>query len=233
VTAPFTGIPFVMGSIRGERSWNFDIKADSRLLSPTFPHEWVAGENQSICQRGDYFITLGEATQIARKSGLIPAEAYVTDMVITSDVLITWTPKVSKFLRLFRVSTERTTRISLDEGRKALLDWRDNDADCDYARCSCGFYAYLNGVNEYHMMGQLMSMALTGRIRVTGIVEGYGETFIGTRGFRAKKAKIVALYAGSETARQLLARQYPDVPIYRSLLAMRAEYPPTKVDEVG
>lgn len=52
-----------------------------------------------------------------------------------------------------------------------------------YDSCSCGFYAYSsNQSNEYYQDG-----------RVLAIVEGYGETMIGTLGFRSRKAKILAL----------------------------------------
>jgi hypothetical protein len=57
----------------------------------------------------------------------------------------------------------------------------------DFADCTCGFYAYLNGVNDYIGTG-----------RVIGVVEGYGETLIGRRGFRSKKGKILALAPSPE-----------------------------------
>lgn len=46
--------------------------------------------------------------------------------------------------------------------------------------CSCGFYAYHDG-----------SVYPTGQ--VTGVIEGYGKTTVGTKGFRCEKARIVAL----------------------------------------
>lgn len=48
--------------------------------------------------------------------------------------------------------------------------------------CSCGFYAYWDGSDDYSGYG-----------KVSGVIEAYGKTVVGTRGFRAKKAKIVAL----------------------------------------
>lgn len=50
------------------------------------------------------------------------------------------------------------------------------------ADCSHGFYAYYDGSNDYKADS-----------RISAVVEGYGETLIGTRGFRSEKAKIVAL----------------------------------------
>lgn len=52
--------------------------------------------------------------------------------------------------------------------------------------CRCGFYAYCNGGNDYHR--QTM-----GAITVQGIVEGYGLVTVGTRGFRASKARLAAI----------------------------------------
>lgn len=54
----------------------------------------------------------------------------------------------------------------------------------DMSTCSCGYHAYYDGSNDYHKPGET----------VTAVVEGYGETVIGTRGFRAAKAKILALH---------------------------------------
>lgn len=48
--------------------------------------------------------------------------------------------------------------------------------------CTCGFYAYFDGGNDYAKQG-----------RVTGIIEGTGCLTVGDRGFRAEKARLVAL----------------------------------------
>jgi hypothetical protein len=50
-----------------------------------------------------------------------------------------------------------------------------------YAACSCGFYAYFDRDILSYNDG------------VTGLVEGYGQTVIGTSGFRACRARIIAL----------------------------------------
>lgn len=49
--------------------------------------------------------------------------------------------------------------------------------------CTCGFYAYHSGLNEYD--GSPNSVA--------AVVEGYGHMVVGDRGFRAGKARILAL----------------------------------------
>ncbi len=51
-------------------------------------------------------------------------------------------------------------------------------------KCSCGFYAYHQGVSNY---------GFTGGPKVHGIIEGYGRVILGSKGFRAEKARIIAL----------------------------------------
>lgn len=66
------------------------------------------------------------------------------------------------------------------------------------ADCGCGFYGYYDGSNDYRS-----------EVRVSAVVEGYGEVVVGTRGFRASKARIVALCVkpGEET-REVQVPQY-------------------------
>jgi len=88
--------------------------------------------------------------------------------------------------------------------------------------CAHGFYGYYEGSNDYYEAG-----------RVMGVVEGYGETVIGSRGFRAAKARIVALHIPADVSvprRRLLARNYPELPTFDSFDAMVAEFPP---DDAG
>lgn len=66
----------------------------------------------------------------------------------------------------------------------------DNTAECygsggkchsgGIEHCSHGFYAYHDGSDDFHQHGM-----------VTGVIEGYGEVVIGSKGFRASKGRIV------------------------------------------
>lgn len=60
-------------------------------------------------------------------------------------------------------------------------------APCDGGdpACGCGFWAYHDGVTG--------SESAPGPSMVLGVVEGHGKTTVGTKGFRAQKARIVAL----------------------------------------
>lgn len=89
------------------------------------------------------------------------------------------------------------------------------------ADCTCGFYAYFDGGNDY-------GSART----ITGVVEGYGTVTVGSRGFRAAKARIVAIVADYARA-DLVAANYPDVPVYPTLELALAKHPLTKPEDVG
>lgn len=93
--------------------------------------------------------------------------------------------------------------------------------------CSCGFYAYYEGFNEYAKPE-----------RVTGIIEGYGETQIGTRGFKSAKARIVALCVPDDSADIQRIGKTPfarvrdnygqHVAIFSDYAQMAAEFPTTQ-----
>lgn len=84
--------------------------------------------------------------------------------------------------------------------------------------CACGFYGYYDGSNDYHDKG-----------RVSGVIEAYGDVLIGTRGFRAAKARIVALRIPKsvpDRVAALVRRNYAGVPFFPTFSAMVAEFPP-------
>jgi len=84
--------------------------------------------------------------------------------------------------------------------------------------CQCGFYGYYDGSNDYYKPGF-----------VSAVVEGYGETLIGSRGFRASKARIVALRIPKHVPvplATLIARNYPSIPLFDKFSRMVAEFPP-------
>lgn len=62
--------------------------------------------------------------------------------------------------------------------------------------CTCGYYAYFDReANPYHKDGNML-----------GLVEGFGNVTVGSRGFRAEKAKLVALIDESATPLALIKR---------------------------
>jgi hypothetical protein len=54
--------------------------------------------------------------------------------------------------------------------------------------CACGFYAYHD-----NLVVAYGGVTISGGPRVTGVIEGYGRVIVGPSGFRASKARIVAL----------------------------------------
>lgn len=54
-------------------------------------------------------------------------------------------------------------------------------------RCGCGFYAYWDVASLGH------NQSSSSGLPVIGIVEGFGRTLLGSRGFRCQRAKIIAL----------------------------------------
>lgn len=98
------------------------------------------------------------------------------------------------------------------------------------ASCSCGFYAYYEGFNDY-----------AEPTRITGVIEGYGETQIGTRGFKSAKARIVALYVPDDSADLKRIGKTPfsmvrdnygkHLPIFDDYSQMSAEFPTTRPED--
>lgn len=86
--------------------------------------------------------------------------------------------------------------------------------------CGHGFYAFYEGSNDY------------GRpARVSGVIQGYGKTVIGSRGFRCMKARILAITFGDEVSEQQRAKvtaNYPGSPVFDSFDEMVAAYPPDR-----
>jgi hypothetical protein len=94
-------------------------------------------------------------------------------------------------------------------------------------KCSCGFYAYSNGVNEYTEYG------------LTGVIQGYGQTQLGTRGFKSQKARVLALHIPTRREKKSgkrvvsskwdhydrLRQNYPDVVMFEKYADMLAAFP--------
>lgn len=94
--------------------------------------------------------------------------------------------------------------------------------------CTCGFYAFW----------QPEPAPVYAQFPVAGVIEGYGRTVIGNRGFRCQKARIVALHvpladdADCETSTLVsevearLSDRYV-VPVYATMRLMLLQHSPT------
>lgn len=110
--------------------------------------------------------------------------------------------------------------LSDEEYRWLKDEWKRNHT---MDECEHGYYAYFDGNESGYRNGPT----------VTGVIEGYGEVVIGTKGFRAAKAKILALCVApfdgmwnlDDFFVERLKANYPGVPLFRSEMAMRQEFP--------
>lgn len=105
----------------------------------------------------------------------------------------------------------------------------------DMADCTCGFYAFNERSSDYDYNAQ-----------VIGVVEQYGDVYLGTKGSRATRARPLALcmpaksrrllkparmytreYQEPLTAvqRRLVEQNYPGVAISRTIGAMLRDFP--------
>lgn len=77
-------------------------------------------------------------------------------------------------------------------------------------RCQCGYYAYFTEAsNPYHVERQGV---------IEGIVEGYGLVTVGTKGFRAQRARIVALVVPPEdfmAPMEWVKGNYPEAEVFQ------------------
>lgn len=103
--------------------------------------------------------------------------------------------------------------------------------------CECGFYALhaipeMNGSSE-RSIWEIDSRSSGGRHGlILGVAEGYGRVLIGTKGWRARFGRILALYVApwaDDIARPVneVAARYR-VPLYRSLEGMASEWGPDR-----
>lgn len=98
-----------------------------------------------------------------------------------------------------------------DDGHTEVIDFGAHLPDC-----ACGFYGYYDGSNDYRSSGAT----------ITAVVEGYGSTVIGSRGFRCSKARIVALHIPDDVKRSgVVARNYAEIPLFDSFLRMVQAFP--------
>jgi hypothetical protein len=127
-------------------------------------------------------------------------------------------------------------------GRRGMLGWKSSRAPhprgSPAAGCECGFYALhsLPELNEEpgRSIWEIDADTSGGRHGlVLGVVEGYGRALIGTAGWRARFGRVLALFRGV-VAPDLHRGRLDDiavryqVPLYRNLPAMAAEWGPDR-----
>lgn len=205
----YSGRPFIMGTLRGSRS--FGVTPTGHLTGVVFRRVWYPGTNHADCR-----VEVGwEIPGRGIADTLTPVNSPPAEG--GSPWRLGWE---------WSIGTERGFITS-----KPKPLWQDFDAPGhDIADCNCGFYGFFNGSLDY-----------ADDHRASGIVEGFGMVNVGTRGFRASKARVIALYMPPEASpdaegkvsswklhpgsTEKVAANYPDVPMYSDLNRMLFDFP--------
>jgi hypothetical protein len=147
----FNDRPFVAGSVTGLRA--FDVDSLGRLTGVVQRRVFAPGENNATC------VGMSGAMQYLQRS----MQRAIQQSLIHHTAFYDPTDPT--------VSGRATAAAELEDKHRI-----------GGLNCGCGFYAYFDGGNDYAQEG-----------RVAGIIEGYGTCTVGSRGFRAEKARLVAL----------------------------------------
>lgn len=193
MNSDFTERPLIAGSFTGIRSWRVNLTG---LLTGVHAQEpWGMGENGARCRPTSPMFQSFSAA-LARMS-VTTAESGWQMAALTASmngqVYLRKRPKLKPRPGPIRVGGAEHPAGTLD--------------------CTCGFYAYFDlGHNPHHGEGNVL-----------GLVEGYGTMTIGRRGFRASKARIIALI---EPVPPSVRTAYPKLPpIFATIEAALAEFP--------
>jgi hypothetical protein len=113
--------------------------------------------------------------------------------------------------------------------------WADGSVEATCARgrdhvapdedCRCGVYAFGSVADITRQYGQGQ--------RILAVVACHGKIIAGTKGLRAQRAHIVALWLSprlSPTLRAKVVAHYPRLPLFSNTTAMLAEFPVTRLE---
>ncbi|WP_141786877.1 hypothetical protein [Oryzihumus leptocrescens] len=191
-------VPLFTGVLRGYRGWNVDGLGRLRPLVDQ-SKIWQPGLNIASCGVTHRF----ESTQVN----------FPKDRIFE--------PGASLGGGLVLGPLDRVGVFSVENGdfRTFFVDrWVPEEAHAvPKADCTCGFWAYFRGDSEYVHAGH-----------VVGIIETQGRIICGSSGFRAQKARIVALvdptmhwsWLPRRWHRSPVLREYSDV-----FAKLRTNYP--------
>lgn len=160
----FSDRPLVVGTLTGLRA--FAVDKYGRLGGPSYSGVFRPGENEAKCRA------------LAQSLSGLPAGSAVNTSTYSFSL-----PVVPRKYEVTLNTGEKLPPATVSDLQK-LFPPKDDDHTVGGVDCSCGFYAYFDGRNDYHESGQG---------EVEAIIEGYGVCTVGDRGFRASKAKVVAL----------------------------------------
>lgn len=246
-----TAPDFALGVVRGSRA--FDVDSLGRLTGVSHKTIWTPGENIAECMapktdgwinRMNRSISRSQIHNLRVDSGTImgstpyyqqrqlqryysPSQVFLDafndlEFSLFRDLIVDEKPDLESFLTLDhaalkKASDEYKEKKRVEEEEKARKEAEAKKLDL-MEHCTHGFHAYYEGSNDYGEDDE----------RVNGVIEGYGETVVGTRGFRSMKARIVALHIPKDVPYKydtLVRRNYPLIPIFDSFRDMMKEFP--------
>lgn len=197
----FSDRPFVAGSLVGLRA--FAVDRLGRLVGPSYPQIFTPGDNEAECKKDPYVESMYASLRSMQESVY---RAYYTPPPTPSQPKRSrWhiggsTASVSPAPNDVPLASAAVEKVKAPEKPKHSLAGLD---------CHCGFYAYFDGRNDYKDPD-----------RIAAIIEGFGVCTVGTRGFRASKARLVAIVVPGkkfpEAKFSRVVHNYPDVPLYTS-----------------
>lgn len=208
----FGGVGFAAGVVRGTRS--FGVDRLGRLTGVTYQQVWTPGENKAECLKDTEY----DSNRQWRAALRFPAPIYYTLPTPRQSGKKSWLDAMLGVDAAVEATIEEAKRRE-EEAEKARIAEEEARRKADrLENCGHGFYGYYDGSNDYYQHG-----------RVMGVIEGYGETIVGTRGFRCMKARIVALRIPKhvpDRLRTLVLRNYQGTPAFDSFKRMVGEFPP-------
>lgn len=264
MTGNFDGLPLVLGSVRGKRVWSLNRKA--QLRSPMHGN-WIWKGRENVAECGTSNGTGVERVALCdfvREEIFGPIKGLIVFEGLYKNSPDTWTVSWIAAARdrktiqqaapsLFINGAEPYSHmfkdytcigdilVPVESFRDRFNTMIDGRTHMEY--CECGFYAYY--ANEEHQYSG----------QVAGVIEGYGETLVGTKGFRTAKARILALTPYDFSQRspnstpsyitngsnvwnfdrlcRKLRRRYKGVEVFRTVSEMYEAFPPTTAEEAG
>lgn len=221
----FSDRPFVAGNVTGLRAFRIDTLG--RLTGVTYHDVWTPGENQAQCHKEPDYDAMRTAilgqfypntTRMFSRGGIITSPNYYSTSAMPS--------------------TDKPT------SHKKAADLVEDTHTLAGVDCTCGFYAYFDGGNDYLSTPSSGGYSYGGGIfvttgtedkapRVGAIVNGWGVVTVGSRGFRAGKAEVVALIspkseqAKYEVAFEKVRRNYPGLQVFASEVEAVRAFPLT------
>lgn len=237
----FGGAPLAAGSTRGARKWTVDRLG--RLIGQN-KYIWRPGENVAVCepQPEDMYQQVMQrmATQMAAFEATMPSYWVRAEPPRRGGLFRRRDKDACPDDVAPRTTTagELAAELAADMPKSPPPPPTCSGAE---PHCTCGFYAYYGDTgtvsDEYTLYEDTRSSLTPPKMQVPGVIDGYGLTTVGTKGFRAMKGRIVALHLhkamGLDLGRRL-RHNYPDVAFFDGrelpVSEMYRGYPPEPVD---